>query len=228
MKTKEPKCIFVSYPNEETETIEQQQFRNFLISKNGLTTFKLKGKEQHMSKTLFEIEEQMYNLLEFNIDSETGEIIETQEEFDALYDSIQLDLQTKLDNTICLSKLIDGEIDVIDKEIKRLTAEKSSRVRKKDWLKNRVDTFVRSQFTDENGNLDTEGLNAYKLNLPHSKISYRKSTSVDVYDIDSIPKEFIKTKIETNPDKTAIKNAINNGQEIKGAKIVTNYGIQLK
>lgn len=181
-----------------------------------------------MSKNLFEIQESMMNLLEYGVNDETGEIIETEEEFNALYDSIQLDLQTKLDNTICLNKIIDGEIDVIDKEIKRLSAEKSARVKKKDWLKNRVDAFVRRQFTDENGNLDTDGLNAYKLSLPHSKISYRKSTSVDVYDIDSIPKEFIKTKIELNPDKTAIKNAINSGKEVKGAKIVTNYGIQLK
>ena len=181
-----------------------------------------------MGKNLFEIQESMMNLLEYGVNDDTGEIIETEEEFNALYDSIQLDLQTKLDNTICLGKLIDGELEVIDKEIKRLTAEKKARERKKDWLKNRVDTFVRRQFTDENGNLDTEGLNNYKLSLPHSKISYRKSTSVDVYDINSIPKEFIKTKIESNPDKTAIKNAINSGKEVKGAKIVTNYGIQLK
>ena len=170
----------------------------------------------------------MMNLLEYGVNDDTGEIIETEEEFNALYDSIQLDLQTKLDNTICLGKLIDGELEVINKEIMRLTAEKKARERKKDWLKNRVDTFVRRQFTDENGNLDTEGLNNYKLSLPHSKISYRKSTSVDVYDINSIPKEFIKTKVESNPDKTAIKNAINSGKEVKGAKIVTNYGIQLK
>lgn len=181
-----------------------------------------------MSKSLFDIEQQMYDLLEFNVDSETGEIIETEEEFNKLYDSIQLDLHTKLDNTICLNKLIDGELEVIDKEIKRLTAEKSARIRKRDWLKNRVDNFIRRQFTDEDGNLDTEGLNKYKLTLPHSKISYRKSTSVDVYDLNAIPKEFIKVKTETSADKTAIKSAINDGKEISGAKLATNYGIQLK
>ena len=35
-------------------------------------------------------------------------------------------------------------------------------------------------------------------------------------------------KIEKNPDKVAIKNAIKDGKEIKGAKIVTNYNIQIK
>ena len=181
-----------------------------------------------MSKSLFEIQDQMYNLLEYGVDSETGEIIESEEEFNQLYESIQLDLQTKIDNTICLGKIIDGELDVIDKEIKRLTKEKKARENKKEWLKNRVDLFCRQQFTDEEGNLDTERLSKYKVTLPHSKISYRKSTSVDVFDMDKLPKEYIKTKIETSPDKIAIKNAINDGQNIDGAKLVTNYGIQLK
>ena len=180
-----------------------------------------------MSKNLFEIEQAMMNLLEYGID-EDGVIVETEEEFNALYDSIQIDLQTKLDNTNCLGKIIDGEIDVIDKEINRLTAEKKARVRKKEWLQNRVDSFVKRQFTDENGNIDTESLHKYKLELPHSKISYRKSDSVEVTDLNKLPEEYIKTKIEKNPDKIAIKNAIKDGKEIDGAKIVTNYNIQIK
>ena len=181
-----------------------------------------------MDRTLFEIQDSMMNLLEYHVDDTTGEFIETEEEFNELYDSIQLDLQTKLDNTNCLQKMLNGEIDVIDKEIKRLTAEKKARERKCEWLKNRVDYFVKCQFTDENGNLDTEGLNKYKLDLPHSKIGYRKSDSVEVIDINKLPKEYIKTKVEENPDKVAIKNAIKDGKEIEGARIVTNYNIQIK
>ena len=181
-----------------------------------------------MSKSLFEIQDAMMTLLEYAVDPDTGEIIETEEEFNELYNSIQIDLQTKLDNTNCLQKMIDGELEVIDKEIKRLTAEKSARVRKKEWLKNRVDAFVKRQFTDENGNVDEEGVHKYKLDLPHSKISYRKSDSVEVTDLETLPEEYIKTKIEKNPDKVAIKNAIKDGKEIKGAKIITNYNIQIK
>ena len=181
-----------------------------------------------MGKNLFEISDSMMNLLEYHVNDDTGEVIETEEEFNELYNSIQLDLHTKLDNTNCLQKMIDGELEVIDKEIKRLTTEKKARERKKEWLKNRVDTFVVRQFTDENGNIDVDGLHKYKLELPHSKISYRKSDSVEVTDIDKLPEEYIKTKIEKNPDKVAIKNAIKNGENINGAKIVTNYNIQIK
>ena len=55
---------------------------------------------------LFEIEQSMMNLLEYRVDDSTGEIIETEEDFNNLYNSIQLDLQTKIDNSNCLCKLI--------------------------------------------------------------------------------------------------------------------------
>ena len=180
-----------------------------------------------MNKTLFEIQDDTMNLLEYHVD-EDGVIIETEEEFDALYDSIQLDLRTKLDNTNCLQKMIDGEITVIDKEIKRLTAEKKAREAKREWLKNRVDYFVKRQFTDENGNIDFESIHKYKLDLPHSKISYRKSDSIEITNFDLIPSKYIKKKVEENPDKVAIKEAIKNGKEISGAKLVTNYNVQIK
>lgn len=181
-----------------------------------------------MGKSLFDIEERMMNLLEYGIDDETGEIIETEEDFNKLYDSIMLDLNTKIDNTNCLQKIIDGEISVIDKEIKRLQLEKKARENKKEWLKNRVDNFIRKQFTNEKGEIDTVGLNKYKLDLPHSKISYRRSDSVDVYNLSALPKEYIKVKVEETPDKATIKKAIKDGATINGAKIVTNYNIQIK
>ena len=181
-----------------------------------------------MSKSLFEIADDMMVLLEYSVDPDSGEIIEDEEEFNKLYDSIQVDLQTKLDNTNCLQKMLSGEIDVIDKELKRLTAEKKARERKIEWLKNRVDFFVKSQFTNEEGKVDTEGLNKYKLNLPHSKISYRKSESVEIINQDLIPSKYINKKVEEKPDKVAIKEAIKNGKDISGAKMVTNYNIQIK
>lgn len=181
-----------------------------------------------MSKNLFEIQDAMMTLLEYQVDPETGEIIEDEEQFNELYNSIQVDLNTKLDNTNCLQKMLDGEIEVIDKEIKRLTAEKTARENKKEWLKRRVDYFVKRQFTDEEGNIDIEGLHKYKLDLPHSKISYRKSDSVEITNLDLIPSKYIKKKVEEKPDKIAIKEAIKNGKDVSGAQMVTNYNIQIK
>ena len=201
-----------------------QKLRKELIVANGI---KIKEDITNMAN-LFEIEQSMMNLLEYGVDDSTGEIIETEEDFNNLYNSIQLDLQTKIDNSNCLCKLIDGELEVIDKEIKRLQAEKKSRENKKEWIKRNVDNFIRRQFTDENGNLDSEGLNKYKLELPHSKISYRKSESVEVNDVSLLPKEYRKEKIEISADKVELKKVLKSGKEINGAKLVTNINMQVK
>ena len=201
-----------------------QKLKKELIVVNGI---KIKEDITNMAN-LFEIEQSMMNLLEYGVDDSTGEIIETEEDFNNLYNSIQLDLQTKIDNSNCLCKLIDGELEVIDKEIKRLQTEKKSRENKKEWIKKNVDNFIRRQFTDENGNLDSEGLNKYKLELPHSKISYRKSESVEVNDVSLLPKEYRKEKIEVSADKAELKKVLKSGKEINGAKLVTNINMQVK
>lgn len=177
---------------------------------------------------LFEINERMMTLLEFGYDSESGEIIETVEDFNKLYDEIQLDLNTKIDNTNCLGKLLDGEIEVIEKEINRLEKELKARKNKKEWLKNRVDNFIRSQFVDENGELNVEALNKYKLKLPHSNISYRKSDKVEILDESQLDEKFIKVEVTRKPMKTEIKKAIDNGEVVNGAVIVNNVNIQIK
>ena len=60
------------------------------------------------------------------------------------------------------------------------------------------------------------------------KLSYRKSESVNITDIDSVPKEYIKIKTEVSADKTNIKKAIKTGQYIDGAELVTNINMQIK
>lgn len=181
-----------------------------------------------MNKTLFQIEQSMYNLLNYGIDDETGEVIQSEEEFDKLYDSIQVDINTKLDNTNCLCKILDGELEVIDKEIERLQKQKKARENTKKFLKNRVDFFIRKQYIDENGNLDGEGLNKFKLELPHSKISYRKSENVNVLNTNDVPEEYLKIKTETTIDKQKIKDVLKSGKEVSGCELVTNYNMQVK
>ena len=52
---------------------------------------------------LYDIDERLKVLEEYGIDSETGEIL-SEEDFYKLYDEIQMDLNTKIENTICFVK----------------------------------------------------------------------------------------------------------------------------
>lgn len=59
------------------------------------------------------------------------------------------------------------------------------------------------------------------------KISTRESKAVNIYDEAQIPAQFL---IPQPPkiDKTAIKKAINGGEEVTGATIQTNTNLQIK
>lgn len=181
------------------------------------------------TKTLFQITDEMTNLIEYGCNGD-GEIPQTQEEFNKMYDEIQLELTTKIDNTNGIVKMIESESELIDKEIKRLQALKKSADQKVEWLKNRVDFVIRQQFTDETGNVDLVGLNAYKLKLPHSSISYRKSNSVTITNPNLVPTEMKTVKVEEVPSKSKIKEYLEsiNATECDYAKIQTNVNISIK
>ena len=63
----------------------------------------------------------------------------------------------------------------------------------------------------------TGNLKSTMLYGPH-KLTYRKSVSTEVTDVNALPIEFLKTKIEA--DKTAIKKALQEGVAVAGARLV--------
>ena len=106
----------------------------------------------------------------------------------------------------------EGINDAIDIEIKRLQAIKK-----------------------RNGNLVTKLrsrlLEAVKLfgdiEVGFNKFTTRKSSSVQVDDINSLPSRFKTIKITETADKKAIKDAIKAGQEIEGCSIVENLNLKI-
>lgn len=70
-----------------------------------------------------------------------------------------------------------------------------------------------------------------KLECPEFSISIKKNpASVDIYELGLIPSEFMKQAVPPppSPDKTAIKEAINSGKEVAGAKLVQGTRIEIK
>jgi len=56
-------------------------------------------------------------------------------------------------------------------------------------------------------------------------ISWRKSERVEVDDMDTLPDQYTRVKVEA--DKTAIKSALKAGESIEGARIVASSSIQI-
>lgn len=60
------------------------------------------------------------------------------------------------------------------------------------------------------------------------RLSLRHTTATEVDDLDAIPMEYKTTKVEVVADKTAIKKAIQSGEEVPGAHLVENVSLQIK
>lgn len=177
--------------------------------------------------TLYEIDEKLRVLEEYGVDEETGELLD-EDQFNAKFDEIQMALNDKIESSICFVKNLNAEVEAFKAEEKNLAQRRKIKENLAERIKNRIDTYIKAQYTDEEGNIDIVGLNKYKMETPKVKLSYRKSESVNITDIDSIPKKYIKTKTEISADKTNIKKAIKAGQDINGAELVTNINMQVK
>lgn len=77
-------------------------------------------------------------------------------------------------------------------------------------------------------NMLAAGIKEIKADDGTFKASFRKSKAVDVFDESQIPAEFMRERVTVVPDKTAIRKAIESGQEVAGAKIEERQNLQIK
>lgn len=124
-------------------------------------------------------------------------------------------LQEKATNYGYVIKNFEYEVDAIDNEIKRLKELKERREKAIDRMKQSV----------------TNAMQLYGIEKVESsflKLSFRKSESVEVINEAQLLPEFTTTKVTTTPNKVAIKSAIQRGEVVEGAVLVTNQNLQIK
>lgn len=165
--------------------------------------------------SLYEISNELrevYNKLENGegVDLETGEISEEMQNALALS---QQNLQAKGIDIGYVIKSFDDEIDLYDREIKRLTERKQSLKNAQERIKNGLVNAM-----EEFGIELIEGKTL--------KIKLRPSERVEIDDIEQLDDKFKRIKVEA--DKTEIKQAIKNGEEVKGARLVKNNNLQIR
>jgi hypothetical protein len=114
---------------------------------------------------------------------------------------------------------LDGEVDIIAAEIKRLQSLKKTKENSVTRLKESL-TQAMLVF----GEQDDKGIRRYKT--PTLSLSTRKSEAVSIDDEKAIDSRFIVTKHEIS--KSLISEAIKNGIEVDGASLVVKYSVQIK
>ncbi|MEI9966198.1 MAG: siphovirus Gp157 family protein [Candidatus Moraniibacteriota bacterium] len=67
-----------------------------------------------------------------------------------------------------------------------------------------------------------------KVETDIAKLSFRESKTVEIDNIALLPERFVVTKTSRTPDKKAIKEALENGEEVSGARIEEHQNLQIK
>jgi hypothetical protein len=127
----------------------------------------------------------------------------------------QNDLQIKAENYAYAIKSLEGDVSIIDEEIKRLRALKEAKTNAIERMKEAVENAFKIYGITE-------------VKSPTLKLSLRRSESVEVINQDQLPECFVKAKTTYTPDKLAIKDAIKSGLTVEGAVIVENLNLQIK
>lgn len=151
---------------------------------------------------LYEIDNEIMNC----IDEETGELFDV-EKFNALI----IDRDSKIENVCLWIKNLRASAEA-------LKAEKLALAERQKAAENRMESLKK---------FISEYLNGAKFETPKVKVSFRKSESLEISENAVVPEEFLKYKAP-EVDKTAVKEAIKNGQAFEGIAIVVNNNIQIK
>ena len=164
---------------------------------------------------LYEINREIEDILECSIDMETGEI--SDEAIERL-NELQLERDAKVENVALWHKNLMAESKAIADEIKALQERKKALDRKMEWQENYLNY----------------ALDGHKFESPKVMVSYRRSTAVEIDDVEKFIEEnkfntvLVNEKVEWTPNKTAIKNLLKEGKEVNGARLVDRQNLQIK
>ena len=154
----------------------------------------------------------LYEITELQNELELEEDNELKQDLQEL---IAIELEKKSNNIIYAIKNLEGNNLAIDAEIERLKAIKDKNIKNVDSIKNHILNFMKTN------NID-------KIQTDLATFSTRKSKSTQIDSIELLPQEFVTVKQTFQPDKTAIKKAIESGREVAGANVIENISLQIK
>jgi len=162
--------------------------------------------------TLYEINNAINDVLEqgFSFDEETGEILYEEPDLAQL----QIDLETKLDNIACFIKNEEAEAEMIRVEELKLAKRRKTKEKKAEYLKGYLSAYM-------------DSTNREKFESARSRISFRKSESLQVEDVYKVPEDYLRYK-EPEVNKAELKKAIKSGLVVDGVSIISGRNIQVK
>lgn len=165
---------------------------------------------KEIKPTLLQIDNELLELYQ-QIDEQSGLLSKEQEEH---LEGLITSSKTKVYNYCAFLDHLDNEIDFVKKRI-MLAQEYAAKLAKKKQKMLDFTKFImeRSEKTKLEGDMGRS-------------LSLRKSKSVKIdIGIDHLPSQFVRITTSFEPDKKAIKEAIESGQSIEGCSLVENKSV---
>lgn len=128
-------------------------------------------------------------------------------------DRLELAKAEKVGNICKLIKSLRADAEAIEAERGNLLARRMAKENEAGWLTNYLSVMI----------------NGEKFEDAASKITWRKSTSVDVIDVEALPEGMIRVvPAERMPNKALIKEALVAGVNVPGAALHVKNSIVIK
>lgn len=164
-------------------------------------------------RSLYEINKDYLEVIEnsFKVDEETGEILFSVDDLETL----ETEFKDKVDNVACYIKDLEALNASIKEEKKALDDRLKANDKKVKALKEYIVTGLNIR--------DMQG-----LETPRNKISFRKSSSVEVLNEDLIDRKYFKEKIEYSLDKKAVMAELKSGNPVAGCMLLEKDNLQIK
>lgn len=166
-----------------------------------------------MAMTLYEINMHLEKVLTEGIswDEETGEILFDEDSLEQL----ELDRKEKIEGTALFLKNLLAEANAINEEKAKL----DKRQKQKEKAVERLKEYLAYNLTSAKQS---------KFETGKVLLSFRKSEAVEISNIELLPKKYIRTVTKEEANRTAIKQAIKDGQTVSGAELITKMNLQIK
>ena len=172
--------------------------------------------------SLYEIDERLVTLIEEQFDTEDGTIYENAGELAKKIDEVAMNLDTKIENIGLYIKNLNAEAEMIKHEEENLARRRKANEGKIASLINYLNGYLTACYPNENDR------RKWKFKTPRVILGYRKSTKVEITDLEKLDKKYLNITTTIDPDKKAIGQAIKNGEEVNGAILKQNLNLSVK
>ena len=163
--------------------------------------------------TLYEIDKAILAVIEngYQVDMETGEILFDCDDLE----SLQAEKDRKLEGCACYVKNLLADVEALKFEEMALATRRRQKEKQIEHMKRYLAA-----------SMDLDGMKTFET--PKCKLSFRKSTALEIRDESRIPQNYVNEVITYKPDKARIKDAIKLGAIVPGCQLVETKNLQLK